>query len=143
MTTKNTFKIGQKFNKTYPVEAAVWCNANGAHIELVEGKYTIVANAPAPEPTKEEQVQALERETGLTREVRELVLAKNSGVSAYVKNSDDVTIELYNEKNVSKIYKLKNATNSFPVMFEGSAIGYKIRCKNGANITNLEIGISG
>ena len=64
-------------------------------------------------------------------------------ISAYVKNNDDVTIELYNEKNVSKIYKLKNATNSFPVMFEGSAIGYKIRCKNGANITNLEIGISG
>ena len=83
--TKNTFKIGQTFKKEYPVEAAVWCNANGAHIELVEGKYTIVKNEPMPEPTTEEKVQALENETGLTRAVRELVLADGSGASDYVR----------------------------------------------------------
>ena len=83
--TKNTFKIGQKFNKTYPVEAAVWCNLNNAHIELVGDNFTIVENTPAPEPTTEEKVQALEYETGLTRAVRELVLADNSGVSDYVR----------------------------------------------------------
>ena len=84
--TKNNFKIGQKFNKTYPVAAAIWCNANNAHIEPVNGAYTIVENAPVAEPTTAEKVQALENETGLTRAVRELVLAKNIGVSDYVKN---------------------------------------------------------
>ena len=84
--TKNTFKIGQKFNKTYPVAAAIWCNANNAHIEPVNGVYTIMENAPVAEPTTAEKVQVLEQKTGLTRAVRELVLAKNSGVSAYVKN---------------------------------------------------------
>lgn len=82
----NKFKIGQTFKKEYPPEAAVWCNANGAHIEQVNGKYTIVENAPTPEPTTEEKVQALERETGLTRAVRELVLAEGSGASEYVKS---------------------------------------------------------
>lgn len=83
--TKNTFKIGQKFNKTYPVAAAIWCNANNAHIEVLNGAYTIVENAPVTEPTTEEKVQALEYETGLTRAVRELVLADGSGASDYVR----------------------------------------------------------
>ena len=38
-----------------------------------------------PGPTIEEKVRALENETGLTRAVRELVLAENSGVSDYVR----------------------------------------------------------
>lgn len=82
----NKFKIGQTFKKEYPPEAAVWCNANNAHIEVLNGAYTIVENAPAPEPTVAEQVQQLEQQTGLTRAVRELVLAENSGVSEYVVN---------------------------------------------------------
>lgn len=85
MTTKNNFKIGHKFAGIYPPEAAVWCNLNNAHIELVGDNFTIVENAPAPEPTTEEKVQALETETGLTRAVRELVLADGSGASDYVK----------------------------------------------------------
>ena len=79
------YKIGQIFKGTYPPEAAVWCNANNAHIEVLEGVYTIVENAPAPEPTLEEQVAKLEAETGLTRVMREMVLAENSGASDYVK----------------------------------------------------------
>lgn len=79
------YNIGQVFEEVYPPEAAVWCNANNAHIEVLDGKYTIVENAPAPEPTVKEQVQALENETGLTRAVRELVLADNSGASEYVR----------------------------------------------------------
>ena len=81
----NTFKIGQTFNKEYPVEVAVWCNANGAHIELFDGKFKIVANLVPPEPTTEELVAKLEAETGLTRVMREMVLAENSGASDYVK----------------------------------------------------------
>lgn len=80
-----TFKIGQTFKKEYPAEAAVWCNANRAHIEQVGGKFTIMENTPAPEPTTAEKVQALELSTGLTRAVRELVLADSSGVSDYVR----------------------------------------------------------
>ena len=38
-----------------------------------------------PEPTLEEQVAKLEAETGLTRVMREMVLAENSGASDYVK----------------------------------------------------------
>lgn len=84
--TKNTFKIGQKFNKTYPVAAAIWCYENNAYIRPVNGVYTIVENAPVAGPTTAEKVRALEQKTGLTRAVRELVLADNSGASEYVKN---------------------------------------------------------
>lgn len=79
------YYIGQTFDGVYPPAAAVWCNLNNAHIELVGDNFTIVDNAPAPEPTTAERVQALERETGLTRSVRELVLADGSGASDYVK----------------------------------------------------------
>ena len=79
------YYIGQKFYGIYPPAAAVWCNLNNAHIELVGDNFTIVENAPAPEPTTEEKVQALETETGLTRVMREMVLAENSGASDYVK----------------------------------------------------------
>lgn len=80
------FKIGQTFKKEYPPEAAIWCNKHGAHIEKQKGQYVIVANAPLPEPTVQEQVRTLEMQTGLTRAVRELVLAGNSGASEYVKS---------------------------------------------------------
>ncbi len=97
MTTKTTtFKIGQKFNKTYPVEAAVWCNANNAHIEVLNGAYTIMENVPAPEPTTEEKVHTLEYKTGLTRAVRELVLATGSGASDYVRAKAQEIEELAN-----------------------------------------------
>ena len=79
------YKIGQTFKGIYPPEAAVWCNANNAHIEVLDGVYTIVENAPAPEPTLEEQVAKLEAETGLTRVMREMVLSENSSASDYVK----------------------------------------------------------
>lgn len=78
------YKIGQIFEGIYPPEAAVWCNANGAHIEQVAGEYTIVENAPTLEPTTEEKVQALENETGLTRAIREVVLSGDVTVSKYV-----------------------------------------------------------
>lgn len=81
----NEYYIGQTFDGVYPPAAAVWCNLNNAHIELVGDNFTIVENAPAPEPTTEEKVQVLEAETGLTRAVRELVLADGSGASDYVR----------------------------------------------------------
>ena len=79
------FTIGQIVTKENYTQAALWCNQNGAHIEKQKGQYVIVANAPAPEPTPAEQVAALEIQTGLTRAVRELVLAEGSGASEYVR----------------------------------------------------------
>ena len=80
------FKIGQTVDKENYTQAALACNKVGdRHIEERDGQYVIVANPAPSEPTVEEQVQALETQTGLTRAVRELVLAENSGASDYVK----------------------------------------------------------
>ena len=78
------FEIGQKVAKENYTQAAVWCNQNGAHIKQIGAEYVIEANAAAAAPTAQERVQAQEVRTGLTRAVRELVLAENSDVSAYV-----------------------------------------------------------
>lgn len=78
-------EIGQILTKENYTQGAIWCNQNGAHIEKVEGKYIIVVNPAPTEPTLEEQVAKLEAETGLTRVMREMVLAENSGASDYVK----------------------------------------------------------
>lgn len=51
-----------------------------------DGTWYLKGYAPEkPEPTIEEQVVKLEAETGLTRVMREMVLAENSGASDYVK----------------------------------------------------------
>ena len=81
----NKFKIEQTFKGTYPPEAAVWCNANNAHIEKQDGQYIIVANAPAPEPTIKEQVSSLEQTYGMMRWQREGILAEGSLYSEYTK----------------------------------------------------------
>ena len=80
------YKIGQTFKGTYPPEAAVWCNANNAHIEVLDGVYTIVENAPTPEPTIKEQVSSLEQTYGMTRWQREGILAEGSLYSEYTKS---------------------------------------------------------
>ena len=79
------FEIGQILTKENYTQGAIWCNSNNAHIEAKDGKYIIVANAPIPEPTIEEQVAKLEAETGLTRIIREGILAEGSLYSDYAK----------------------------------------------------------
>ena len=110
------FKIGQTFKGTYPPEAAVWCNANNAHIEVFDGVYTAVKNAPAPEPTLEEQVAKLEAETGLTRVMREMVLAENSGSSEYVKAKaqeiEDLAKQLRTTEENSETETVDNTQNN-------------------------------
>ena len=50
------------------------------------GEWYLKGYAPSkPEPTTAEKVQVLEQATGLTRAVRELVLADGSGASDYVR----------------------------------------------------------
>ena len=97
------YKIGQTFKGTYPPEAAVWCNANNAHIEVLEGVYTIVENAPAPEPTIKEQVASLEQTYGMTRWQREGILAEGSLYSEYTKSKAQEIEDLAKElREVSK-----------------------------------------
>lgn len=79
------WKVGDVVSKDLYTSCAIWCNKNGAHIEKQGEDYVIVENAAPSEPSTEEQVQAKEAETGLTRAVRELVLAEGSGASDYVK----------------------------------------------------------
>ena len=109
------YKIGQTFKETYPPEAAVWCNANNAHIEAKDGQYVIVANLPIPEPTLEEQVAKLEAETGLTRVMREMVLAENSGASEYVKAKaneiEDLAKQLRITEEISELETVDNIQN--------------------------------
>ena len=53
-----------------------------------DGNWYLAGYAPTEaEPTAQEQVRVLEAQTGLTRAVRELVLAENSGASEYVKTT--------------------------------------------------------
>ena len=110
------YKIGQTFKGTYPHEAAVWCNTNNAHIEKQGEQYVIVANAPAPEPTIEEQVAKLEAETGLTRIMREMVLAENSGSSEYVKAKaneiEDLAKQLRTTEENSETETVDNTQNN-------------------------------
>ena len=64
-------------------------NNYSANYAEVEGKivqnWTLVHTLEPVPPTIEEQVAKLEAETGLTRVMREMVLAENSGASDYVK----------------------------------------------------------
>ena len=54
--------------------------------QAYNGSWYLKGYAPAkPEPTIEEQVTKLEAKTGLTRIMREMVLADNSGASDYIK----------------------------------------------------------
>ena len=99
----NKFKIEQTFKGTYPPEAAVWCNANNAHIEKQGEQYVIVENAPAPEPTLEEQVSFLEQTYGMTRWQREGILAEGSLYSEYTKAKAQEIEDLAKElREVSK-----------------------------------------
>lgn len=97
------FKIGQILTKENYTQGAIWCNANNAHIEVLDGVYTIMENAPAPEPTLEEQVSSLEQTYGMTRWQREGILAEGSLYSEYTKSKAQEIEDLAKElREVSK-----------------------------------------
>ena len=110
-----TFEIGQILTKENYTQGAIWCNANNAHIEKQGEQYVIVANAPAPELTLEEQVTKLEAETGLTRVIREMVLAENSGSSDYVKAKaeeiEELAKQLRTTEEISELETVDNTQN--------------------------------
>ena len=97
------FDINDIVTKENYTTAAIACNKAGdRHIELVDGKFKIVANPVPPDPTLEEQVAKMEAETGLTRVMREMVLAENSGASEYVKAKAQEIEDLVAPLRVSK-----------------------------------------
>ena len=66
--------------------------------QAYNGQWYLKGHAPAkPEPTLEEQIAKLEAETGLTRVMREMVLAENSGASDYVKSKANEIEDLAKE----------------------------------------------
>lgn len=55
--------------------------------QAYNGQWYLVGYAPSkPAPTLQEQLLEIERNTGYTRAIRELILVENSGASEYVKN---------------------------------------------------------
>ena len=55
--------------------------------QAYDGQWYLKGYAPIkPAPTLQEQLEELERTTGYTRAIRELILAENSGASEFVKN---------------------------------------------------------
>lgn len=78
-------EIGQILTKENYTQGAIWCNANNAHIEKIDGQYVIVANPAPKEPTIEEQVAKLEQDYNMTRWQREGILAEGSLYSEYTK----------------------------------------------------------
>ena len=97
------FEIGQVLTKENYTSAALWCNANNAHIEAKDGQYIIVENAPAQEPTIKEQVSSLEQTYGMTRWQREGILAEGSLYSEYTKSKAQEIEDLAKElREVSK-----------------------------------------
>lgn len=71
-----TFFIGQTFKGTYPPEAATWCNANNAYIEVTDDGY-VIRGIPAAslDEVKVRKVTALKEE----RDVREVEAIEYNG----------------------------------------------------------------
>ena len=76
--------------------------------QAYNGAWYVKGYAPSkPEPTIEEQVIKMEAETGLTRVMREMVLAENSGASEYVKSKaqeiEDLAKQLRTTEETSEV----------------------------------------
>ena len=80
------------------------------------GNWYLKGYAPEkPEQTIEEQVAKLEAETGLTRVMREMVLAENSGASEYVKAKaneiEDLAKQLRTTEETTETETVDNTQN--------------------------------
>lgn len=81
MIGKKLYK-GQYTNKEY-ADAAIWCNANNAHIEDKGEYYEVIENIPY-EPTVEEKLIQLENEYQMPRVLREIILANPNMYSQFI-----------------------------------------------------------
>lgn len=103
----------------YGTDIAYYASNGMSDIEVEQaynGAWYLKGYAPAkPEPTIAEQVAKLEAETGLTRVMREMVLAENSGASDYVKAKaneiEDLAKQLRATEETSEIETVDEAEN--------------------------------
>ena len=84
--------------------------------QAYNGAWYVKGYAPAkPEPSIEEQVIKMEAETGLTRVMREMILAENSGASDYVKAKaqeiEDLAKRLRTTEETSEVETVDNTQN--------------------------------
>ncbi len=63
-------------------------------------------------------------------------------ISAFIKNTDKVTLELVNERGETKSFELKTGTNDINCVFSGLAIGFRIFSKNSAVISALSLEVA-
>lgn len=59
------FYIGQIFDGKYPPMAAVWCNANNAYIEKIDGNRYEIKAVPAPSEEEIKQARIAELQSQL------------------------------------------------------------------------------
>lgn len=81
--------IGDILTAENYTQGAIWCNANNAHIEMINGQYTIVANAVIT-PTKAEQIAQLDKQyeqdkSQLLNYYTEAVMREDTALQADVK----------------------------------------------------------
>ena len=115
------YYIGQIFEGKYEPEAAIWCNANQAYIDVIgDHRYEIKAIPPAPAPTKEEikqmrkdyrrshiDDQTLERNRKMangtwTEEDETAYLALDAEVTAYIEEHLPYPTDPITEEPVQK-----------------------------------------
>lgn len=65
---KEEFYIGQIFEDVYPPEAAIWCNANNAYIDVIGEKRYEIKEVPGPseEEIKQQRIAELKAELNST-----------------------------------------------------------------------------
>ena len=81
------FSIGQKFDGSYPPEAAIWCNENGAMIVRADGGFEIqAAPAQCPADKIKAEISALES-LQTPRRLREAALSEEG--NAWLQNLED------------------------------------------------------
>lgn len=61
-------------------QVAEWCNTNGYHIEDQGEYYVVVINPPAPEPTIQDQIEALEAQI-TDRNIRASILGDEFAIN--------------------------------------------------------------
>lgn len=99
------FNIGDKLTKSNYTQGAIWCNANNAKIEVIDGEYVIVAipEKPAKE-TAQEKIEELKVELGKTDYI------DNKFIEAIVKN-DMILLDTLKVKYKDKLEERQSIRN--------------------------------
>jgi hypothetical protein len=106
------FNIGDKLTKSNYTQGAIWCNANNAKIEVIDGEYVIVA---IPEPTTKEITQ--EKIEELKAELAKSDYIDNKFIEAIVKN-DMILLDTLKTKYKDKLEERQAIRNQIDELEE-------------------------